>query len=69
MFPKYHLEDQDHNYFRKMQLEKDLSNKLNVNREMIKKGPSEFQVNPNPEANKPMRGKYLNHVDEVADII
>ena len=32
MFPKYHLEDEDRNYFRKMQLEKDLSSKLNVNR-------------------------------------
>lgn len=32
VFPKYHLEDQDHNYFRKMQIEKDLTSKLSLNR-------------------------------------
>lgn len=42
MFPKYHLEDQDHNYFRKMQLERDLSNKMNINRETIRKGNVTF---------------------------
>ena len=79
MFPKYHLEDQDRNYFRKMELEKDISNKLTLNRETIRKGvlPAETRRSSqvigdrqvaNPES-KPMRGKYLNHVDEVADII
>ena len=56
-----------------------MANKLNLNREMVKKGdmtmPSQMshsmhQMNPEREAPKPaMRGKYLNHVDEVADII
>ena len=45
MFPKYHLEDQDQNYFRKMQLEKDLANKLLTNRDMIRQG----HLNPERE--------------------
>ena len=80
VYPKLHLEDQDRNYFRKMELEKDISSKLNLNRETIRKGvlPAETRrssqvigdrmMQANPEA-RPMRGKYLNHVDEVADII
>ena len=45
MFPKYHLEDQDQNYFRKMQLEKDLASKLLTNRDMIRHG----HLNPERE--------------------
>ncbi len=32
MFPKYRLENEDQNYFKKLQLEKELANKLLVNR-------------------------------------
>ena len=78
VFPKLNLEDRDCNYFKKMEIEKELSSKLSINRETLRKGvlPTETRRSSqvigdrmfNPE-NKPMRGKYLNHVDEVADII
>jgi hypothetical protein len=63
-FPKYRLENEDQNYFKKLQLEKEIASKLQVNKEQLKR-----QSSINPEATKPMRGKYLNNVDEVADII
>jgi hypothetical protein len=59
MFPKYRLENADQNYYKKMQLEKQLSDKMNINREIIRRGE-------NPEQReKPFvkRGKYLNNVD------
>ena len=65
VFPKYRLENEDQNYFKKLQLEKEFANKLQVNKELFKR-----QSSLNPEViKKPMRGKYLNNVDEVADII
>ena len=66
MFPKYRLENEDQNYFKKLQLEKELANKLLVNRQEAKKGR---YVNPESQTPKPMRGKYLNNVDEVADVL
>jgi len=35
----------------------------------MRHGNPAFEQRNNPESTKPMRGKYLNHVDEVADII
>jgi hypothetical protein len=48
-----------------MQLEREIANKLQLNREQIRNIHS---INPET-LKKPMRGKYLNNVDEVADII
>ena len=71
VFPKYRLENSDSNYQRKIQLERDmtqrvLNHKLNV-------GQHGIRQQPNPEAARPQegpkRGKYLNNVDEVRDII
>jgi hypothetical protein len=79
MFPKYHLEDQDHHYFRKMQIERELASKLMLNRDSLRHGRTvslhpapQQQMAVNPESSpavRPMRGKYLNNVDEVADIL
>ena len=52
VFPKYHLEDQDHNYFRKMQIEKDIASKLSLNRATQRQGQEqrrEEQRTFNPE--------------------
>lgn len=64
LFPKYRLENLDHNYFRKMQLERELADKMQANRQEIRMGRRLDEEPP-----KPMRGKYLNNVDEVADIL
>lgn len=65
LFPKYRLQNEDQNYFKKLQLQREIANKLQVSKEQLKNGSSK-----NPElVKKPMRGKYLNNVDEVADII
>lgn len=46
-----------------MQLEKELSDKLVHQREINKNFVS------NPKSHLPKRGKYLNHVDEVKDVM
>ena len=48
-----------------MQLERDFANKLHANKEQVKNVSS---INPE-RISKPMRGKYLNTVDEVKDMI
>lgn len=63
LFPKYRLENSDANYFKKMQIESQISAKL---------GQFKPQTNPEQTLNTtpaPKRGKYLNNVDEVKDII
>lgn len=63
VYPKYRLENEDRNYYKKLQIEKEISNKLNTNKQLL-------QQLANPETQKKaVRGKYLNNVDEVADIM
>lgn len=63
VYPKYRLENEDRNYYKKLQIEKEISNKLNTNKLLL-------QQLANPETQKrAVRGKYLNNVDEVADIM
>lgn len=61
VYPKYRLENEDRNYYKKLQIEREICNKLNTNKQLL-------QQLPNPEK-KALRGKYLNNVDEVADIL
>ncbi len=35
LFPKYRLENEDRNYYKKLQIEKDLSNKLNTSKKIL----------------------------------
>lgn len=68
IYPKYRLENSEGNYQRKMKLEKDLADRLLNQKLQVREGQS------NPEAGMEFRagtkrGKYLNNVDEVRDII
>ena len=68
MFPKYHLENDDSHYYKKMQLEKELTQKLLHNKQELRKPMPNPELpavsNTLPEVpRKAMRGKYLNNVD------
>jgi hypothetical protein len=47
-----------------LQIEKEISNKLNTNNLLLQQ-----LSNPEKTEKKTLRGKYLNNVDEVADIL
>ena len=57
MYPKYRLENEDRNYFKKLQIEKEISDKLNTNKMIMSQ-----LANPE-QTKKPKRAKYLNNVD------
>jgi len=56
MFPNYRLENEDHNYYKKMQLEKEFATKYQTRKQQAIKLPA---INPESSA-RPVREKYLN---------
>jgi hypothetical protein len=64
VYPKYRLENEDRNYYKKLQIEQEIANKLNTNRQYLSN-----LTDPEKSSKIVKRGKYLNHVDEVTDIM